>query len=510
MKQMMKRITALLFVFALLLSMLPAVAAEVAVITVESKSVSAGEGTAEVELAVDLENNPGIAGGILSMSYDPELTLDSVSRGTALSTLHFTPSGDLTENPINLVYDGTDADTSNGTLFTVTFTVPITEEKTYDVTLTYQPDGIYGQNMESVEVQTVSGGVTVEAPPHVHDYVAVVTPPTYKERGYTTYTCSCGDSYIDDYVDPLDYPGFSATVTEQDGVLEVAIAAEDDVELYSLGFYLAYPTEKVTLLDDNAPAFGTGFMTVHETDGQINYGAVNSTPVSAAAGHKFLVAHFEIKDGAEGDVTFALTDLNYAFTGGSKTYGEGDTFPTATYTIPEPPMADPEFAVTVTEQDGILEVAIAAANDMELYSLGAYLAYPTEKVTLLDDNAPAFGTGFMTVHETDGQINYGAVNSTPVSAAAGHKFLVAHFEIKDGAEGDVTFALTDLNYAFTGGNKTYGEGDTFPSATYVIPEPTVTIVDSGTCGANLTWTLNSDGVLTISGTGAMRDYVRAM
>ena len=32
------------------------------------------------------------------------------------------------------------------------------------------------------------------------------------------------------------------------------------------------------------------------------------------------------------------------------------------------------------------------------------------------------------------------------------------------------------------------------------------IVDSGTCGANLTWTLDTDGVLTISGTGEMYNY----
>ncbi len=32
------------------------------------------------------------------------------------------------------------------------------------------------------------------------------------------------------------------------------------------------------------------------------------------------------------------------------------------------------------------------------------------------------------------------------------------------------------------------------------------IVDSGTCGANLTWTLDSEGLLTISGTGDMTDY----
>ncbi len=31
-------------------------------------------------------------------------------------------------------------------------------------------------------------------------------------------------------------------------------------------------------------------------------------------------------------------------------------------------------------------------------------------------------------------------------------------------------------------------------------------IDSGTCGANLTWTLDDEGTLTISGTGAMEDW----
>jgi hypothetical protein len=37
-------------------------------------------------------------------------------------------------------------------------------------------------------------------------------------------------------------------------------------------------------------------------------------------------------------------------------------------------------------------------------------------------------------------------------------------------------------------------------------EPDVVIVDSGTCGDNLTWTLTDDGLLTISGEGEMADY----
>ena len=53
-------------------------------------------------------------------------------------------------------------------------------------------------------------GVT---PPHTHDYKATVTKPTCTERGYTTYTCSCGDSYKGSYVDPLGHDYKNGTCT---------------------------------------------------------------------------------------------------------------------------------------------------------------------------------------------------------------------------------------------------------------------------------------------------------
>ena len=40
---------------------------------------------------------------------------------------------------------------------------------------------------------------------HVHAYSEVVTPPTCTEGGYTTYTCSCGDTYVDNQTDPLGH-----------------------------------------------------------------------------------------------------------------------------------------------------------------------------------------------------------------------------------------------------------------------------------------------------------------
>ena len=41
--------------------------------------------------------------------------------------------------------------------------------------------------------------------PHEHSYTKVVTAPTCTEKGYTTYTCTCGDSYVADYTDPTGH-----------------------------------------------------------------------------------------------------------------------------------------------------------------------------------------------------------------------------------------------------------------------------------------------------------------
>ncbi len=40
---------------------------------------------------------------------------------------------------------------------------------------------------------------------HTHSYTAVVTEPTCAEKGYTIYTCDCGDRYIADYIETLDH-----------------------------------------------------------------------------------------------------------------------------------------------------------------------------------------------------------------------------------------------------------------------------------------------------------------
>ena len=58
---------------------------------------------------------------------------------------------------------------------------------------------------------------------HTHSYKDVVTAPTCTEKGYTTHTCACGDSYVDTYVDALGHTWDSGKVTKQPTETETGV-----------------------------------------------------------------------------------------------------------------------------------------------------------------------------------------------------------------------------------------------------------------------------------------------
>ena len=62
--------------------------------------------------------------------------------------------------------------------------------------------------------------------PHVHSYATVIVAPTCTEKGYTEYTCSCGDSYKDNFADPAGHKYV-------DGICSVCGAKEPHVHSYS-------------------------------------------------------------------------------------------------------------------------------------------------------------------------------------------------------------------------------------------------------------------------------------
>ena len=59
----------------------------------------------------------------------------------------------------------------------------------------------------------------IDVETHSHSYTSVVTPPTCTAKGYTTYTCECGDSYVSDYTEMvahslIHHDAKAATCTE--------------------------------------------------------------------------------------------------------------------------------------------------------------------------------------------------------------------------------------------------------------------------------------------------------
>ena len=58
---------------------------------------------------------------------------------------------------------------------------------------------------------------------HEHSYTAVVTAPTCTEKGYTTHTCACGDSYVDTYVDALGHAWDEGKVTKEPTETETGV-----------------------------------------------------------------------------------------------------------------------------------------------------------------------------------------------------------------------------------------------------------------------------------------------
>ena len=129
------------------------------IVTVSDAKAKPGK---TVTVKVDLSANKGISNMRLQMSYPEGFTLERIQRGGGLSTLFFTPPGKLTANPVNFLWDGTEADTSEGCILELTFriadTVAVGE---YSISLSYQKDDVLDGSLEGIDLTLQSGTVSV-------------------------------------------------------------------------------------------------------------------------------------------------------------------------------------------------------------------------------------------------------------------------------------------------------------------------------------------------------------
>ena len=131
-------------------------------LTVSLVSPTVEAGTESVTVPVKISANPGLAGAFVTVQYDEALKLTDVKAGGALGSLTFTPGGDLSANPFNLLWDGQDADTSNGDIALLTFELPKNAGE-YKISLGGDPQSFYDNELKDVPVSFVDGGITVTA-----------------------------------------------------------------------------------------------------------------------------------------------------------------------------------------------------------------------------------------------------------------------------------------------------------------------------------------------------------
>ena len=150
-------ITAL--IMALLpLSMISTHAEDITTIGVDEMIVEAG---ATVSVPIRIRNNSGVCGATITIAYGVGLELTGVEKGDALGSLTMTKPGNFTANPINIVWDGLEEDNSDGIMAELTFKVP-EEPGDYDIKISYEDGDIVNGDLEPVDVEVMSGKITVE------------------------------------------------------------------------------------------------------------------------------------------------------------------------------------------------------------------------------------------------------------------------------------------------------------------------------------------------------------
>ena len=157
----MKRIIAMLCVLAMLLSMPVYAAGTEPVISADAVTA---EADATVQVPIRITGNPGILGARITVAYAEGLTLTKVTAGDAFSALTMTKPGNLSANPVRIVWDGQELaedDIKDGVIATLTFKAP-SKAGTYDIKLSAAAKEIIDGDLTPVSVKFQAGSVTVE------------------------------------------------------------------------------------------------------------------------------------------------------------------------------------------------------------------------------------------------------------------------------------------------------------------------------------------------------------
>ena len=117
-----------------------------------------------VQVPVMIENNPGVAGAKITLTYGSDLILTDAVTGDAFAELQYTGPGMMT-SPCNFTWDSESGMvTENGTILVLTFQVPADAAPgtVYTLACSYRAGDFYDEDLVDVEFATVDGSITVE------------------------------------------------------------------------------------------------------------------------------------------------------------------------------------------------------------------------------------------------------------------------------------------------------------------------------------------------------------
>ena len=131
------------------------------VISVDKVEAKPGD---TVNVNVRIDNNPGVLGMVLNLSYSSDLTLVGAKNGGAFSSLTMTKPGKLV-SPCNFVWDGEEiaaAQIKDGVILTLTFKVSeaASENSTLAIKASYDTNGIVDADLNAVNPSINNGSIT--------------------------------------------------------------------------------------------------------------------------------------------------------------------------------------------------------------------------------------------------------------------------------------------------------------------------------------------------------------
>lgn len=161
----MKKLVSWLLVVIMVATLLPAsifAAGSDTTLSVTSATAAPGE---TVTVDVMVENNPGILGATLQISYDEGLTLVDAKAGEAFSHLTMTKPGAFA-SPCQFVWDGQECnpeDVRNGVVLTLTFLVAegIADDTSLSVDISVPNDDLVDNNLNMIVATTNNGTIKV-------------------------------------------------------------------------------------------------------------------------------------------------------------------------------------------------------------------------------------------------------------------------------------------------------------------------------------------------------------